>query len=59
MNAAVGTRDFVLGRNCRFMQGPQTDRVKVKEMRRALDDTSLRPFTVSSVFSQARLALRA
>ena len=43
---AATRRDFVVGRNCRFMQGPGTDAQEVRMVRQALDDPQPRPFTV-------------
>jgi len=37
-------RDEVLGRNCRFLQGPETDQQTVGKLRRAIDDE--RPVSV-------------
>ena len=31
-------RDEILGRNCRFLQGPATDRVTVNKIRKAVDE---------------------
>nr|AML79425.1 putative LOV domain-containing protein [Sciadopitys verticillata] len=32
------TREEILGKNCRFLQGPETDRATVKEIREAIDN---------------------
>jgi len=32
------TKEEVIGRNCRFLQGPQTDRATVEEVRKALEE---------------------
>ena len=34
------TREEILGRNCRFLQGPRTDRSAVAEIRKAIDEGS-------------------
>ena len=34
------TREEILGRNCRFLQGPRTDRRAVNEIRKAIDEGS-------------------
>ena len=34
------TREEILGRNCRFLQGPRTDRNSVAEIRKAIDEGS-------------------
>lgn len=39
-------RDAVVGRNCRFLQGPQTDQAEVKRMRDAMAADPPRPVTV-------------
>ena len=31
-------RDEIIGRNCKFLQGPQTDRVSVKKVRNAITE---------------------
>ncbi|DBA87821.1 TPA: hypothetical protein ACH3X1_004819 [Trebouxia sp. C0004] len=39
-------RDAVVGRNCRFLQGPQTDKVEVQRMRDAITAEPPQPITV-------------
>ncbi|KAL3158315.1 hypothetical protein ABBQ38_010559 [Trebouxia sp. C0009 RCD-2024] len=39
-------RDAVVGRNCRFLQGPQTDNAEVKRLRDAMTADPPRPITV-------------
>lgn len=39
-------RDAVVGRNCRFLQGPQTDKAEVKRVRDAMTADPPRPISV-------------
>ena len=45
-NSKCACRDAVVGRNCRFLQGPQTDKAEVKRMRDAMSADPPRPITV-------------
>ena len=42
----LACRDAVVGRNCRFLQGPQTDQAEVKRLRDAMAADPPRPITV-------------
>lgn len=39
-------REAVVGRNCRFLQGPHTDKAEVRRMREAIMADPPRPITV-------------
>ena len=42
----LACRDAVVGRNCRFLQGAQTDQAEVKRLRDAMAVDPPRPITV-------------
>lgn len=46
LEVGLSCRDAVVGRNCRFLQGPQTDQAEVKRLRDAMAADPPRPVTV-------------
>lgn len=46
MRIGLSCRHAVVGRNCRFLQGPQTDQAEVKRLRDAMTADPPKPITV-------------